>query len=63
MIYIILTILKVIVCLVGFSLTSINLIKGIPSRNKMKLKRGGVIFALTWVLIVLITVVELYMVS
>jgi hypothetical protein len=53
-----LTILKVVVLLVGFGFSMAYFIQGIKDKNRVQLKRAGLIFLSTWILIILITTVE-----
>ena len=53
-----LTILKVIVCLVGFGVSAAYFFPGLSNKDKTKLKRAGVIFFFTWLAIIIITVIE-----
>jgi hypothetical protein len=62
MIYIILTILKVIVCLVGFTFAAINFIAGIKG-DKRRLKKAVVIFLVILMILILITAIELAMIK
>jgi len=54
---IILTIFKIIVCLAGFSVTVYYLMPGLKG-DKLKLKRAGLMFLCTWILIIFISAIE-----
>ncbi len=56
------TILKVTIGLVGLAFTLVNFIPGV-SGNKLKLKKAAIIFFTTWLVVVLISVIEFTMVK
>jgi hypothetical protein len=55
---IVLTVLKALVCLTGFGFSAFYFFPGISQRNKRKIKKAGLIFLSTWVVIILITGIE-----
>jgi hypothetical protein len=55
--YILLTIFKALVLLTGLTFTVINFIPGI-SGDKVKLKKAGIMFFFTFLIFVIITIIE-----
>jgi hypothetical protein len=53
-----LTVFKVLVCLTGFGFSAFYFFTGLKPWDKRKMKRAGLVFLLTWVMIILITVIE-----
>ena len=53
-----LTIFKALICLAGFGFSAFFFFPGFRKRDKIKMKKGGLFFLLTWVMIILITVIE-----
>ena len=58
MILIILTVFKVLICLIGFGFSAFYFFPGIKGRDKSKMKRAGLIFLSTLLMIIIITVIE-----
>ena len=57
MIYTLLTIFKVVVSIVGLAFTLLNFFPGIWG-DKPKLRKAGLIFGGTWLILILLTVIE-----
>jgi hypothetical protein len=55
--YIILTIFKAVILIAGLGLTMVNFFPGI-SGDKIKLKKAGIIFLVTFLVFIVITVME-----
>lgn len=55
---IILTVVKVLTCLTGFGMCAFYFFPGIKSGDKSKMKKAGLIFLSTCLMIILITVIE-----
>jgi hypothetical protein len=57
------SLIKIVITLVGLLWTMVLLIVGLTKKNKKKLKHAGLIFAGTWTLLIIITVVEFLIAS
>jgi hypothetical protein len=53
-----LTVFKVLVCLTGFGFCAFYFFPGIKGKDKTKMKKAGLIFLSTWLMIIIITVIE-----
>lgn len=61
--YTTLTILKAIILITGLGLTAANFFPGISNNNKQKLKKAGAFFLITWLFVIIITVIEFMIAS
>jgi hypothetical protein len=50
--------LKLAVAILGFGFTAFYFIPGIINKDYRKIKRAGIIFIVTWLIILIITVIE-----
>ena len=57
------SLIKIVITLVGLLWTMGLLIVGLTKKNKKELKHAGLIFAGTWTLLIIITVVEFLIAS
>jgi hypothetical protein len=57
------SLIKIVITLVGLLWTIALLIVGLTRKNKKKLKQAGLIFAGTWTLLIIITVIEFLIAS
>jgi Na+-driven multidrug efflux pump len=60
--YVVLTILKAVIILVGLGLTVINLIQAIGAKDRKKLKKAGLLFLLTFLSVIIVTGIEFIMI-
>lgn len=55
---IILTVFKALVCLTGFGFSAYYFFPAIKRGDKSNMKKAGLIFLFTWLLVIIITVIE-----
>jgi len=58
MILIILTVFKALTCLAGFGFSAFYFFPGFKKQDKQKMKKAGLIFLCTWLMIIVITAIE-----
>ena len=59
MIFVLLTVLKVLICLTGFGFCAFYFFSpAINFKDKIRLKKAGIIFLFTWLMIIVITAIE-----
>ncbi|HEY2583878.1 MAG TPA: hypothetical protein VGI43_18860 [Mucilaginibacter sp.] len=56
-------ILKAIIAVTGFGFTLAYFVPGLANPDKKKLKRSGLIFISTWLLLMVITIIEFAIVT
>jgi hypothetical protein len=63
MAFVILTVLKVLICLTGFGFSAFYFFPGIKRGDKGKMKKAGLAFLSTWLLIIIITAIEFIIIA
>lgn len=63
MVFVILTIFKVLICSAGFGFSAYYFFPAIKRRDKSKMKTAGVVFISTFLMIIVITAIEFIIIA